>query len=234
MVSKIILLIGVICAGITGYLVFTKVAEAEARMASISYLTFSRDAVDETLYAGEEITPSVLGRIELPNGQDVFGLGAQLIEDTAVNRSWIEGKELNTTIPRGRVLTYDLFERLETDRLDEIVRPGMRATTFAVSSATSLNNRVVPGNRIDVMGVIDGDGDERAELVLTDVRVMAVGTATTYEDYRGGQDRYSTITIEVTPDQAVHLATAAAIIKGSFMVLLRNPCDTDAPSDLCG
>ena len=232
--SKIILLIGIICAAVTGYLVFAKVAEADARMRSTAYISFSTDARDAVLYAGEAITPAVLGRIELPNGNDVFGLGAQLIEDTSLNRAWIEGKILNATIPRGRVLTYDLFEVLETDRLDEIITPGSRATTLTVNTASSLDNRVLPGNRIDVLGVLRGVGGDQAVMVLEDVRVMAVGKAITYEGYRSDQRNYSTITIEITPEQGIALATSAESIKGEFIVLLRNQCDTAAPSEICG
>lgn len=232
--SKIILGIGIICAIVTGFLVFQKVAEAEDRMRSIAYLSFATDARDPVLFAGESVSSAVLGRIELPNGNDVFGLGAQLIEDTSLNRAWIEGKELNTTIPRGRVLTYDLFEPLDVDRLDQIVVPGNRATALTVSEATSLDNRILPGNRIDVFGVLRSDEGLVTQVVLEDVRVMGVGTAISYEDYRAGQDRYSTITIEVTPEQGLRLAGAREALKGEFTILLRNQCDTATPSEICG
>lgn len=233
--NKIILLVGLLCAAAAGFLVWQKLEAAEARLASVAYLTYSKDAGDPILYAGDEVSAGDIGRIELPNGHDVFQLGDQLIEDTAANRSWLEGKKLNATIPRGRVLTYDLFEKLADDRLDLVVSPGMRAISLSVSSATSLNSRVVPGNRIDLLGVIESEGPARAEVVLEDVKVIAVGKAISYDAYRSeGSRSYSTITIEVRPEEGVKLAQDRRRVKGEFIVMLRNQCDTSQPSATCG
>lgn len=232
--NNIILAIGLVFAAVTGYLVYERLQEADARLAPMSYLTFSEDSGDEVLYAGEEVTGAILGSISLPNGYDVFGLGARVIEDTQVNRDWLEGKRLNTTIPRGRVLTYDLFENLQADRLDQVVTKGYRAMSVSVSNAASLDHRILPGNRIDILGVLDDVNNPEAIPVLEDVRVIAVGKALSYEDYKAGRSNYSTITIEVTPEQGLKLTSDRRRVSGEFIVLLRNQCDTAAPSEVCG
>jgi pilus assembly protein CpaB len=235
-VNKIILLIGIVCAAVSGYLVFQRLEEADARLAPAAYLAFSDEAGSEVLFAGDEISQADIGRIELPNGYDVFNLGGNLIEDTPVNREWIEGKRLNTNIPRGRVLSYDLFERLDTDRLDQEIERGKRAVSLSVSTTGSLNNRVVPGNRIDVLGVIeDGVDVPETVLVLEDVRVIAVGKAISYDSFRSeGERTYNTITVEVTPDEGVKLASDRRRVKGEFIVMLRNQCDTSTANATCG
>lgn len=234
--NKIILLIGIVCAAVSGYLVFDRLEEADSRLSPVAYLSFSAEAGNEVLFAGDEISLADIGQIQLPNGYDVFNLGANLIEDTPVNREWVEGKRLNMTIPRGRVLSYDLFEKLDSDRLDQVVSPGKRAVSLSVSTTSSLNNRVVPGNRIDVLGVIeDGVAVPEATVVLEDVRVIAVGKAISYDAFRSDGDRsYSTITIEVTPEEGIKLAADRRKVKGEFIVMLRNQCDTNTATATCG
>lgn len=234
--NKIIFLVGIACAVIAGFLVFQQLEEADARLAPSSYLTFSADARDEVLFAGDEVAASSIGTVQIPNGYDVFGLAENLIENTPVNRAWIEGKTLNASIPRGRVLTYDLFEALEADRLDQVVSNGMRAISLPVDKSSSLSNRVVPGNRIDILGVIDSAGTlAEAEMVLEDVRVIAVGKNFSYDSFRSeGERNYSTITIEVTKEQGIKLATDRERVSGAFIVMLRNQCDTANPNATCG
>jgi len=231
--NKIILIIGVISAVVTGYLVFQRLEEANDMIAAQSYLTYSEEAGDEVLFSGEEITQSVLGTIAIPNGHDVFGLETRLIEDTAVNRNWLEGRRINTTIPRGRVLTYDLFEELPEQRLDMKVSEGMRAVSISVNSSTSLNNQIVPGNRIDILGVLDEIQNPEAIVLLEDVRVIGVGRINSFEEYQRRTPSYSTITIELTPEQGVQLTTDRQRVQGDFIVMLRNQCETSQPSESC-
>jgi Flp pilus assembly protein CpaB len=232
--NKIILIVGLICAGATAFLVSQRISAVEARLQPVTYLTFSRDSGETALYAGDEITERHLGQITLPNADDVFGLETDLIRDTPAQRAWLKGKRLNTNIPRGRVLTYDLFEDLAVTRLDEAVRPGYRAISLSVNAAGSLNNSLVPGNRIDLVGVVDDVENPRAEMVLEDVKVIAVGDILSYDQLRSEDSRrYSTITIEVSPQQGVALSTARQRLRGNFIVMLRNQCETGEASATC-
>jgi Flp pilus assembly protein CpaB len=232
--NKIILIVGLLSAMATGFLVWQRTEAVEARLHPVAYLTFSREARQPVLFAGDEITERHLGRITLPNSTDVFGLEGDLIRDTPAQREWLKGKSLNTKIPRGRVLTYDLFEELGIARLDEAVSVGKRAISLSVNAANSLNHNVVPGNRIDLVGVIDDIENPRAELVLGDVRVIAVGESLTYDAYQSEGGRgYSTITIEVSPEQGIALTTAQEKVKGAFIVMLRNQCETSSPNATC-
>ncbi len=232
--NKIILIVGLISAMATGFLVFQRTEAVEAQLTPVAYLTFSRDAQDKVLFAGDEISERHLGRLTLPNSTDVFGLEGDLIRDTPAQREWLKGKLLNTKIPRGRVLTYDLFEDLAVSRLDEAIGKNMRAISLSVNSASSLNHNVVPGNRIDLVGVIDDVQNPRAELVLEDVKVIAVGDVLSFDQFKSdGERSYSTITIEVSPEQGVALTTARQRVKGAFIVMLRNQCETSSPNATC-
>lgn len=228
---------GLVCGLFAAFLVTQKLSAADAKMASSTYLAFASDARVDALYTGDAIEEGHLGTIELPNSGDIFGLNARLITDTPTNRTWIVGKRLNTTIPPGRVLTYNLFEDLEVERLDQVIPNGMRALSLNVNQENSLNNRIVPGNRIDVYGVIEGFSgeDDRVNVLLEDVKVLAVGKALSFDSLQSGGSRsYSTITVAVTPDEAKGMVIEREIIKGELMVLLRNQCDTSEPNATCG
>jgi Flp pilus assembly protein CpaB len=228
---------GLICGIAAAFLVTQKLDKAEARLASSQYLTFTSDANVKALYTGDTIEELHLGVIEIPNSGDMFGLNARLIADTPTNRTWIVGKELNTTIPPGRVLTYNLFEDLKVARLDQIIPVGMRALSIQVSTSNSLNNRVVPGNRIDLIGVTEGAQDEEptANVLLEDVKVIAVGKALTFDSLQSQNSQsYSTITVAVTPEEAKRMAVDRRMSKGALILLLRNQCDTASPNATCG
>jgi len=235
--NKLMIIAGLVCGLFAAFLVTQKLGAADAKMASSTYLAIASDAKVDALYTGDAIEEAHLGTIELPNSNDVFGLNARLVEDTPTNRTWIVGKKLNTTIPAGRVLTYNLFEDLETERLDQIIPVGMRALTLNVNQENSLNNRVVPGNRVDVYGALWNNEAQVHEVneLLIDVKVLAVGKSLSFDSLQsGGSASYSTITVAVTPDEAKSMVFDREIIKGELMVLLRNQCDTSEPNATCG
>lgn len=233
--NKIIILIGLICGMLAGFLVYTKLETSENAMIPTSYVTLAKPPSGaKTLRAGQLVEGGYLGSIEIPNSGDIFGLDAQLIKDTPNNRAWLEGKRLNATIPMGRVLTFNLFEDIEIDRLDQTVPVGKRAVSINVNTENSLNNRVVPGNRVDLMGVLESSNAE-AVVILEDVRVIGVGDSLSFDALQSSRkSTYSTITIEVTVEEAARLASARKRLEGSLILLLRNQCDTEIPNASCG
>ncbi|NNL84099.1 MAG: Flp pilus assembly protein CpaB [Myxococcales bacterium] len=66
----------------------------------------------------------------------------------------------------------------------------------------------------------------RTRTVLQNVRVLAVGQATTRGNYLGLQDSgFSTVTLEVTPEQAEMLAFTLSQARRGLNLSLRNPVD---------
>jgi len=61
-----------------------------------------------------------------------------------------------------------------------------------------------------------------------------VGDILSYDQLRSEDSRrYSTITIEVSPQQGVALSTARQRLRGNFIVMLRNQCETGEASATC-
>jgi len=216
-VNKYLIIIGVLLGIFATFLVWQRLDEQQAQMTTIDYLAVG--SLDGDILAeGEALEERHFDTLTVPESPDTKGLGTRLIRDTPQNREWILGAKLNRPVPTGQILTYDMFEPLVGLRLDTMISPGMRATTINVNDENSLNNKIVPGNRIDILGVTAG----------------TAGTPDIGEIILSGSGDYSTITIEVTNEQALTLITRKETLTGGFNLLLRNQCDTVAAGDTCG
>lgn len=126
------------------------------------------------------------------------------------------------------------------------VTPGRRAIAVPVSDTSGVGKLVKPGDRVDVIAVLDmGGGKENriAKTLLQDVGVLAVGHNVTGNVPRqiepnlfGGKPRiralstdstFSTVTLEVDPAQAQALALILNNGNNAVVLSLRNNDDTD-------
>lgn len=130
------------------------------------------------------------------------------------------------------------------------VAPGHRAVTVMVNETTSVAKLVKPGDRVDLLAVLDmGSGKETklARTILQDVVILAVGRSVTQNVPRvveadsdgGGKTKirtltedfsFSSVTLEVEPVQAQILALITANSDNTLSLSLRNNDDTDRVS----
>lgn len=124
------------------------------------------------------------------------------------------------------------------------VTPGRRAIAIKVEEETAVSRLIKPGDRIDLIAVIDrGGGRENriARTLLQDVVVLSVGKNVTNNiprifEFEGGKERirslsqdisYSTITIEVDPVQAQAIVLVTGNAENKVIISLRNNDDTE-------
>ncbi len=129
------------------------------------------------------------------------------------------------------------------------VAPGKRAMSVLVDEISSVSKLLKPGDRVDLISVIDvgsnagGRENKIAKTLLQDVVILAVGRNVTNNlarkvdfDPQNGKTRvkslvdfdgYSSITIEVDPNQAQLLAAIMAGNGNRLMFTLRNNDDVD-------
>lgn len=196
-------------------------------------------AADTGLPAGSTLGRGMLVSAGLPDEYDLVSELA--IDDTPNNREWLTGRPATTDVPAGAILRHDHFVDMPEDRLAAAVRPGYRAVTLPVNDVSAVGYFVEPGSEVDVVGTFEqvslplflggGGGDLRQEVqtstILQNVRVIAVGDATTRAAYLEQRGRYRTVTVEVTPSDAATLAFAFGQIRGGLILTLRNPADDD-------
>lgn len=123
------------------------------------------------------------------------------------------------------LLTMRLF--VESGGIDgSLPEEGMAAVPLPVSSKNA-PGVLRPGMRVDIIATLTQEGRlPQAIPVMRNVRVRAVGTRTDGGSERRGS--YSSITVQVTPKEAVQLLTVSDFVgKDGFHVIVRNPADDD-------
>ena len=157
----------------------------------------------------------------------------------------IEGSIAIVPIKKGEQISYNKISSpgIRTG-LSPQVTPGMRAVSVPVNETTSVSKLIKPGDRVDVIAVMNpgqGEDNKISKLIFQDIAVLAVGRNITNnvarlikKDGRSTKisslnsfDGFSSITLEVEPFQAQYLALVSTSGNNSLSFALRNNHDTD-------
>jgi pilus assembly protein CpaB len=150
------------------------------------------------------------------------------------------GRRLVSPLRAGDPITENSIDGQRVVALAEQLRAGARAVTVPVDEVSSQAGLVRPGDKIDLMLAEEhndsGDRCVSVRPLLESVRVLATGRATREGSVSAdaGSDRwqgdsYSTITLDVLPEQAQQLAAGQRL--GELIPTLRGAGD-EAPSGI--
>ncbi|NMD70120.1 Flp pilus assembly protein CpaB [Bacillus sp. DNRA2] len=110
-----------------------------------------------------------------------------------------------------------------------------RAISIAVDHVKGVSGLIRPGNYVDIIAFIpeSAKNPETTEILLEEIKVLAVGSQTdkTIKNIDPAVETtftYPTVTVEVTPDEA--LAIANVSVKGSLTMMLRQNPETTKTS----
>lgn len=147
------------------------------------------------------------------------------------------GKTTNTKIMSGeQILSIRLVEigSTESDTLAYAIEPGMRAITIGVGDTSSLKYMIKPNDVIDIIaqyqvesevanaqGELENKSVPTAILLMQAIKVLAVDQVM----QKSGLEQYTTLTLEVTPEQALELSYSENT--GLMRAILRSPLDTE-------
>ncbi len=126
------------------------------------------------------------------------------------------------------------------------ITPGRRAVSIPVTEMTGVSKLVKPGDRVDLIGVLDRGGGKENRIVKTllqDVVILSVGKNVSNniariveQDPFGGKEKikplteditFTSVTVEVEPPQAQVLALILAGGENTIIISLRNNDDTE-------
>ena len=134
---------------------------------------------------------------------------------------------LRRPLKAGEIISYSHLSRTVQEGLRDTIPPGKRAIALRVTEETSVSNFVQPGDMVDVVATMMGNEKMVTRPLLSAIRVLAVGG-----EYGDSSDRafvqrgqYSTVTLEVAPEQAERLIFARDQLRATMTLLLRNPKD---------
>lgn len=181
------------------------------------------------LDAGRPLATADVARRSIPSS---FVPGGALVPDRLGD---IVGKPLLLPLRAGDPIVDSLIAGRNEAALAARLREGARAVTVPVDEVSSQAGLVRPGDRVDLMLAEElSEGEERCIRVkplLESLSVLATGRVQG-ESAQGAEamlrrgvdvSSYSTITLDVTPDQAQQLALALRV--GELIPLLRGDDD---------
>jgi pilus assembly protein CpaB len=177
------------------------------------------------LRRGERVGPETMAVRSLPRE---YAPGA-VVEPARFDA--LAGGRLQVPMRAGEPLLAGAVASPEAGPISARVRPGVRAMTIAVDEVNSLSGMLQPGDRIDLLLSVRPPpvgGAVQAEVtrtVMQGVVVMATGrqSRASFGDEPVAARPYTSITVEVDPDQAQRLVVAQR--SGKLTAVLRNPDD---------
>lgn len=152
---------------------------------------------------------------------------AWALDDTPNDRVLLQNRVLKQPLRSGSFLHgMQLLADSETSFAERIA-PGNRAFTIEVSNGTAVENFIVPGSRVDVIGIFEVGEDRSGEArrLLENVMVMASGTFDSVGEYqREDRPEYQSVTLQASA-AIVEQYFAASANARSLTMVLRNPCE---------
>lgn len=125
----------------------------------------------------------------------------------------IVGKYAIEKIPAGVPITKNLISNILSEDVIKI-QHGMRAVSIEVNSKRTARAWTLPGDRVDVILTYLDKGKLTSKIIVENARIISVGGyIDTVEDRLLANQRQSTptITLELTPEDALKIETAKGI-----------------------
>ncbi|MEL4106867.1 Flp pilus assembly protein CpaB [Oscillospiraceae bacterium WX1] len=149
-----------------------------------------------------------------------------ILPNTYDNATDIVGKTTSAKIIAGeQILSIRLVDvgSTESGTLAYAIEPGMRAITIGVGDTSSLKYMIRPNDTVDIVAQYQVEAENKAiptaKLLMQNIKVLAVDQVM----QKSGSDKYTTLTLEVTPTQAVELSYSENA--GLLRAILRSPLD---------
>jgi Flp pilus assembly protein CpaB len=141
------------------------------------------------------------------------------------------GTRVKSSARRNQFLSHNLFTNPNDVELDTRISPNLRLVALPVNPKT-LPGSLQPGMVVDIEALFPG-GNLNILPVLERVTVFSVGTRSIADDSQSSgrkQTRFTTISLQVTPQEATSLEKIKKLVIGDFELHLRNPNDNSTPN----
>ena len=216
--SKVLLVFGIILGGVTAFFLYdylTNMQEPVAAAVPEGDVVVARDTIPAHTPINAEMLEVKSFPVDAihPEAGDEISLFVGGIARSEI----IRGEQVLTS----RVHTEDMRATLSY-RIPE----NMRAVSIPVNEVTGVSGYITPGDLVDVLFTIEeeeiNEGAMTTYTLFQKVKVLAIGELP--REVEDDESRLvSTVTMEVTPEQAEVLAYSYQ--KGSFHLALRSPSD---------
>ncbi|WP_423407865.1 Flp pilus assembly protein CpaB [Heyndrickxia sp. MSNUG] len=204
--SKLVLVLALVMGIVTTFLFFQYMSQVKAEKTMNSNLV-EIVVAKERIEKNERITAKKLALAAVPQ--------KALHPNSLKSIKNAEGKLANATIEQGEpVLSHRLgTETSEATYVSRKVRDGYRAVSVGVNLNQSASNLIEPEDEVDIMFSKKIDGPQpkvESQIILQKARVLAVGRKMVLpEDSQEPYTEYTTVTVELKPEDALKLVNSA-------------------------
>jgi len=149
---------------------------------------------------------------------------SKIPQDAITSSSLAAGRVAKYGISTGQIVSqHDLAPQGISLGFESRLKEGMRAVTFAVDNNSGVAGFVTPESRVDIIAMVGSGPDTKAQPILSDVEVIAVGQM--YQKSPGAATAVpaSSVTVAVSPEDAGKLIKG--IVAGKLYLTLRNDKD---------
>jgi Flp pilus assembly protein CpaB len=149
------------------------------------------------------------------------------LDTTGLQTRMSQKEPLQRTVRAGEILLYRHFIPPDASVIDQKITPGKRLKVLSINSKT-VPGALRTGMFVDLEAAFNTQFGVQVLPVMERVKVIALGTSTSYEaaTSRVSAARFSSITVEVTPEQATQMNLIERVMIGDFDLTVRNPSDT--------
>lgn len=149
---------------------------------------------------------------------------------TAVNYDVAIGQRIDFDIDEGRALLWAHLEGGLSPTFSGKVPTGLRALTVRVDEINSISGFLQPKDRIDLLLTYGSGSSQQIFPLIQNLDVIATGVQTLVDKNGAGSKRtFTTITVQVSPDQAKKITLSQQV--GKMTAMLRNPEDDSTLSE---
>jgi Flp pilus assembly protein CpaB len=149
------------------------------------------------------------------------------LDDSPVTRINLVGRTLGRELHGGAFLQREDFFVTQEDDFARRIAPGNRAFSIPVQADRAVEGFVLPGARVDVIGVFEESENVFVpERLLENAVVMAVDQFDSVGAYEA-EDRegFNTVTLQAPAAQAETFLARMQEMTGDLSLVLRNPCE---------
>ncbi|WP_076411313.1 Flp pilus assembly protein CpaB [Shewanella sp. UCD-KL12] len=147
-----------------------------------------------------------------------------VIPETAIKSfEEAEGMVVKQNLYVGEILRSErLTKKGEGSTLASLISPQMRAVTIRVNDVIGVAGFLLPGNRVDVLNLFKRDGRLQTDVVLANVKILAIDQRASNDENKPKLVR--AVTLELNLEQAETIMIAKG--RGKLQLALRNPNDS--------
>lgn len=193
--------------------------DANNRIAEAFSGTTEVVAATKTIHAGDKISASDLAFVSVPNS--TVADGAITKKDINDSSKTPVGRVASQYIAKGAQITSaSTAGKDNPESLASAIGDGMEAVTISVDAQSGMGGMLRVNDKVKVIQPNDGSlGGDGFTVIADSVRIAALDG--NFNSNSNSSDGYSTVTLEVTPEQAGKIRTA-----GNLTLTLPSSADT--------